>query len=159
MRSEDGFKLELKQLQEQFTEPPDPGLITPGDTQSIYKLSGEVKDKEVRINFGNNGIGDRWSLGVFRLPESQTAPLSIVKAEETAGGFQLEANAGLGDELTITVNGRWVQGRYLQLAREVVLNTLDGDRTLDAGMVDWTLHGPPVLLRMMPTATYSYGRM
>jgi hypothetical protein len=156
LRDEDAFYAELKRLQGLYAGPADLALAAPAAMDGEYTLKSRIEVTRAGLTLVHRTSGEEWTLW-FVQPEGQAPPkIETVRDEASAGGYMIELALG-GGALSISVVACWVQGRYLQLTRELTLGGLDLQEQAGAGFTSWSLEGPWLPYRMAPGLSGPYG--
>ncbi|GEM_PF-2065735 len=149
MQNQQGAANELKRLQRQVTDPPRGGLAGIGLQDQQFTISSRLVDGRAGLAFTDNDTGEVWTLWGWADQEAPAPEITVIRDEPTMGGYLLEFNLG-GAALTVALTARWVQGRYLQVNRELLLGGLDHELWLPADYTTWVLEGPWLPYRMLP---------
>lgn len=155
--TEAGLRQELKDLQARWADPPDPLSISPGGSQELYRLSSFTREQACGLVLTGSGPEDAWELRGWDGTELKTGPVKVVTDEPTPGGYRFVGSTGEGGGLTVTFNARWVQGRFLQITREIEIAGGDVTLRLPFEATAWTLSGPSLPLRLLPGDRGPYG--
>lgn len=156
MADENGFRDELKRLQTLNTDPGSPGHAPVGNFIEKYDLRSRLDDGRVGLELTDRDTGEVWVLWGWSDEGLGENALQISRDEPTAGGYQLEFNV-IGEALTINITARWVQGRFLQISREILLGGLDHELWAPDTYRTWSLDGPWLPYRMIPATHGPYG--
>lgn len=156
MRNQSGFYDELKRLQGLYTDPPNTAYAAPSNMDSRFVVSSTVAPGRVGLTLTDRENGEEWILWAWRDDSPEPAGISVLRDEERTSGYVLEYNLAL-DVLSVTITARWVQGRYLQVSRELMLGGLDHELWAPDNMTSWHLDGPWLPYRMVPGAQGPYG--
>jgi hypothetical protein len=158
LKDQDGFNHALEKLQGQFTQPPDPSNAAQGDADLRYGLSTRVEANRAGIVLTDRQDGTEYVLWAFATDVKDPAKDKLQVTANTAegGGLHLELQAA-GGELSVTLLARWVNARFLQVSREVLLGGLDNSFSLPAAGHRWELDGPWLPYRLVPGEQGPYG--
>ena len=156
LTDEDGFRDELKRLQELYTSSAGLGHAGTGTANSKYKLRSRIEDGRAGLELHTNEETDNWVLWLWQDSELTADDITVVEDGHTAGGYRLEFSIR-ESVLTINVNARWLQGRYLQISRELILGGIDHTIAAPVGSVTWELEGEWLPYRMIPGGHGPYG--
>jgi len=156
MHDVDGFYAELKRLQSLYTLPPDPSAVTAGSNDTALTLLSRVEKNRAGLVLREQATRGEWVLWFYTGPDEKPPALKVLRDQATAGGYEIELSLGK-DEASILLTASWVEGRYLRLSREVTLGGLDSEARAAAGETQWTLDGPWLPYRMLPSVNGPYG--
>jgi hypothetical protein len=156
MRNQSGFYDELKRLQGLYTDPPNTAYAAPSNMDSRFMVSSTIAPGRVGLMLTDRESGEEWILWAWRDDSPEPVEISVLRDEERTSGYVLEYNLAL-DVLSVTITARWVQGRYLQFSRELMLGGLDHELWAPDSLTTWYFDGPWLPYRMLPSAQGPYG--
>ena len=144
---------ELRRLQLLYSEPPDIGNAAGGSAQGNYEIAAVFEGHRAGLKLTARTGGEPWLLWFWDEPDR--AALVVSSDEASSGGYRLEADAGEG--LTLSISARWVQGRYLQISRELLLSGIDAQQNVPTSSRLWTVEGPWLPYRLVPSPAGPFG--
>jgi hypothetical protein len=154
LEDQDAFLKELSRLQSVYTSPADESAAPVGDADVRFSLAVDVSTTRAGIKLSPRESGPSYTLICWEEGQGLSG-LKLMRQAEEAGSLRLELSSG--EALSITILARWVNGRYLQVSREVVLQGLDQRATLHQGGTRWRLEGPWLPYRAVPGVNGPYG--
>ena len=162
------FAAEFQRLQQLFTEAPGFTGISQGTSDSRIALGSCQEGASVAITLTERDTGERWTLwawdglegasGLDAAAIKERSAIAVLRDEVTSGGYKFEFSTWQ-EALTVSINARWVAGRYLQLSREFLLGGVDHTARLTARQYAWRLEGPAMPYRMLPAAAGPYAQV
>ncbi|MBN2083199.1 hypothetical protein JW859_13455 [bacterium] len=148
MASNQGFTDELKRLQGGVARDASIGNAQLGGAAAEYRLLSRIEPTRIGLVLEHRLTGEEWVVWAWRQEESATEA-TIIRDEATAGGYQLEFNIA-GPALTVSLKARWLQERYVQISRELILGGLDHDMFAAPDFTRWTVSGEWLPYRLTP---------
>jgi len=148
MASNQAVTDELKRLQGSVTLDASIGNAQLGTAGSEYRLNSRIEPTRIGLALEHRITGEEWVVWAWR-QQDNVVEATIIRDEDTAGGYRLEFNLA-GQALTVSLTARWLQERYLQISRELILGGLDNDLFAPPDYTRWTVSGEWLPYRLTP---------
>jgi hypothetical protein len=151
LSSQGDFEKELARLQGLYTAPAQPDSAPRGENDARYGLSSVVEAKRAGLRLEDRYGGPAWTLWCWEVSDKGGLQSRVT---DQADGLKLELQSG---RFTVTILARWVNARYLQVSREVLLGGLDSTADLAPEACRWRVSGQWQPYRMLPGPQGPYG--
>ena len=150
LRDASTFTEELKRLQGTCTAPADPGAVPLGELDAQYELKSQVENGFAALVLTDRFSFEQWT--VWFAEDLEGKPDLKLRSElSTSGGYEMELSLAK-EKVGLKLVARWVQGRYLQLTRELSISGADLSAAVSAERLHWVVEGPDMPYRILPSS-------
>jgi hypothetical protein len=158
LQDQDQFGKALAKLQAEYIDPPDTANGSPGGGDAQFGLSSRVEADRAGIVLHDRYNDRDYVLWGFELDPQEAGKdkLKVTADSSEGGGVRLEFQARQ-TTLSVKLLARWVDGRFLQVSREILLGGLDMTYDLPESGHRWRFDGPWLPYRMVPGELGPYG--